>query len=76
WQQWKASSGWYRDNPEKVANLVDRAIKTQNPDWGDLNAMLETLLDDIREKLQKMVEMRDTVVLWLQNKGVSVELQF
>lgn len=27
-QQWKTSVGRYRDNPEKVANLFNRAVET------------------------------------------------
>ncbi|KFO55768.1 hypothetical protein N302_01143, partial [Corvus brachyrhynchos] len=50
-QQWKALVGQYRDNPEKVANLVRRAIKIYNPDWKDLNVVLDTLLDETEKEM-------------------------
>lgn len=40
-----------RDNPEKVANLVIRAIKTQDPDRSDLNVILDTLLDETEKEM-------------------------
>ncbi|KAL2294560.1 hypothetical protein Nmel_008297, partial [Mimus melanotis] len=46
----KAQLDHNRDNPEEVANLVSRAIKTQNPDWSDLNVMLDTLLDETEKR--------------------------
>uniref|UniRef100_A0A8C5TDA2 Core shell protein Gag P30 domain-containing protein n=1 Tax=Malurus cyaneus samueli TaxID=2593467 RepID=A0A8C5TDA2_9PASS len=48
-QQWKESVGRYRDNPERVAMHFVTAIKAQNPDWSDLNVMLDESLD-ISEK--------------------------
>lgn len=38
-----------------MANLVDRAIKTQNPDWGDLNAMMDTLDEREKENVRRTV---------------------
>lgn len=34
-----------------MANLADRAIKARNPDWGDLNVMLDTLLDETEKEM-------------------------
>lgn len=45
-QQWKASVGQCRENPEEVANFVDKAVKTQNPDCSNLDAMMGTLFDE------------------------------
>ncbi|KFO61793.1 hypothetical protein N302_12096, partial [Corvus brachyrhynchos] len=50
-QQWKNSNGKYRDNPERVAMSVEMAIKSQNPDWGDLNIMLDKLLDKTEREM-------------------------
>ncbi|KFO57812.1 hypothetical protein N302_03222, partial [Corvus brachyrhynchos] len=50
-QQWKNSIGKYRDNPERVAMRVEMAIKSQNPDWGDLNVMLDELLDKTEREM-------------------------
>ncbi|XP_027528820.1 uncharacterized protein LOC113962235 [Neopelma chrysocephalum] len=52
-QQWKAFVGAYRDNPDKVANYVERAIRTQNPDWCDLEVMMDTLLDSTEKEMVK-----------------------
>ncbi|XP_071410337.1 uncharacterized protein [Pithys albifrons albifrons] len=52
-QQWKASVGSYRDNPDKVANYVERAIKTQDPDWFDLEVLMDTLLDSTEKEMVK-----------------------
>uniref|UniRef100_A0A8U7N8D8 Uncharacterized protein n=1 Tax=Corvus moneduloides TaxID=1196302 RepID=A0A8U7N8D8_CORMO len=50
-QQWKNSIGKYRDNPERVAMRVEMAIKSQNSDWGDLNVMLDELLDKTEREM-------------------------
>ncbi|KAL2294521.1 hypothetical protein Nmel_008253 [Mimus melanotis] len=44
-EQWKTTVGKYKENPDKVVTLVERAINSQTPDWADLNSMLDTLLD-------------------------------
>uniref|UniRef100_A0A8U7N7Y5 Core shell protein Gag P30 domain-containing protein n=1 Tax=Corvus moneduloides TaxID=1196302 RepID=A0A8U7N7Y5_CORMO len=50
-QQWKNSIGKYRDNPERVAMCVEMAVKSQNPDWGDLNVMLYELLNKTEREM-------------------------
>lgn len=58
-EQWKTTVGKYKENPDKVATLVERAIITQNPDWADLNSMLDTLLDPTDNKwLIKLLQHR------------------
>ncbi|XP_017670586.1 PREDICTED: uncharacterized protein LOC108497467 [Lepidothrix coronata] len=52
-QQWKAFVGAYRDNPDKVANYMERAIRTQNPDWCDLEVMMDTSLDSTEKEMVK-----------------------
>ncbi|KAI1233215.1 hypothetical protein IHE44_0004809, partial [Lamprotornis superbus] len=55
-EQWKTPVGKYRENPDKVANLVERAINTQNLDWADLKSMMDTLLDLIgRQTVNKAI---------------------
>lgn len=50
-QQWKASVRRCRENPGKVASFVDKAVKTQNPHWSNLNAMMDTLLDKTENEM-------------------------
>ncbi|KFO64423.1 hypothetical protein N302_01051, partial [Corvus brachyrhynchos] len=52
-EEWKATVGKYKENPDKVANLVERTINTQNPDWSDLKSMIETLLDPTERQMVK-----------------------
>uniref|UniRef100_A0A8B9EJJ4 Core shell protein Gag P30 domain-containing protein n=1 Tax=Anser cygnoides TaxID=8845 RepID=A0A8B9EJJ4_ANSCY len=42
---WKQAAGTYRENPDKVARVMKMIIKTQNPDWDDLQVILDTLMD-------------------------------
>ncbi|XP_053910881.1 uncharacterized protein LOC128850478 [Cuculus canorus] len=42
---WKQSAGTYRENPDKVARVVKMIMKTQNPDWDDIQVLLDTLMD-------------------------------
>uniref|UniRef100_A0A8D2M3L5 Core shell protein Gag P30 domain-containing protein n=1 Tax=Zonotrichia albicollis TaxID=44394 RepID=A0A8D2M3L5_ZONAL len=42
---WKQSAGTYRENPDKMACIVKMVIKTQNPDWDDIQVILDTLMD-------------------------------
>ncbi|RMC21012.1 hypothetical protein DUI87_01868 [Hirundo rustica rustica] len=50
-EQWKTTVGKYKENPDKVATLVEWAINSQNPDWADLNSMLDTLLDPTERRM-------------------------
>lgn len=49
-EQWKATVRKYKENPDKVANLVEREINTQNPDWSDLKAMMRHCLIPLRDR--------------------------
>ncbi|KAJ7412765.1 hypothetical protein BTVI_45344 [Pitangus sulphuratus] len=62
-QQWKASVGTYTDNPEKMANYVERAIRTQNPDWYDLEVMLDAFLDSTEKEMVKQAAWSGTELL-------------
>ncbi|KFO58248.1 hypothetical protein N302_10919, partial [Corvus brachyrhynchos] len=65
-EQWKSTVGKYKENPDKVATLVQRAIQTQNPDWSDLAAMIETLLGPTeRQMVNKAIT--DSVELGIAN---------
>ncbi|KFW04527.1 hypothetical protein N327_08792, partial [Fulmarus glacialis] len=42
---WRQAAGNYRDNPEKTARAFEMLIKTQDPDWSDLDAMMGVVFD-------------------------------
>ncbi|KFO81779.1 hypothetical protein N303_00427, partial [Cuculus canorus] len=42
---WKQIAGAYRENPDKVARIVKMIMKTQNPEWDDIQVLLDTLMD-------------------------------
>ncbi|GAB0204071.1 hypothetical protein GRJ2_002872700 [Grus japonensis] len=48
---WKETAGTYQDDPERVAKVVETIIRTQNPDWEDLQVILDTLLEDTEKKM-------------------------
>lgn len=48
---WKQSAGAYRENPEKVARVVKMVIKTQNPDWNDLQVLLDLIMDSTEKEM-------------------------
>lgn len=48
---WKQAAGTYRENPDKVARVMKMIIKTQNPDWDDLQVILDTLMDSIENDM-------------------------
>ncbi|XP_037228048.1 uncharacterized protein LOC119140653 [Falco rusticolus] len=48
---WKQVAGNYREDPEKVGKVVDTIIRTQNPDWSDLQVILDNLLDDTEKQM-------------------------
>ncbi|RMB88909.1 hypothetical protein DUI87_34753 [Hirundo rustica rustica] len=48
---WKQSAGSYRENPERVARVVKMIIKTQNPDWNDMQVLLDTLMDSTEKEM-------------------------
>ncbi|XP_053911764.1 uncharacterized protein LOC128850785 isoform X2 [Cuculus canorus] len=48
---WKQSAGTYRENPSKVARVVKMILKTQNPDWDDIQVLLDTLMDSTEKEM-------------------------
>ncbi|RMC22236.1 hypothetical protein DUI87_00547 [Hirundo rustica rustica] len=64
---WKQSAGSYREDPDRTARVVKMVIKTQNPDWNDLQVLLDTLMDStekemvlraMTEKAREMIRLR------------------
>uniref|UniRef100_A0A8B9Z6Y2 Core shell protein Gag P30 domain-containing protein n=1 Tax=Buteo japonicus TaxID=224669 RepID=A0A8B9Z6Y2_9AVES len=52
---WKLAAGNYRDNPDRAASAFEMMIKTQDPDWKDIEAIMQVLFDSTeREIIQKM----------------------
>ncbi|KFO04651.1 hypothetical protein N312_11940, partial [Balearica regulorum gibbericeps] len=48
---WKETAGTYQDDPERVAKILETIIRTQNPNWEDLQVILDTLLEDTEKKM-------------------------
>ncbi|RMC22000.1 hypothetical protein DUI87_02871 [Hirundo rustica rustica] len=65
---WKQSAGSYREDPDRTARVVKMVIKTQNPDWNDLQVLLDTLMDSTEKEmvLRAMTEKaREMIRLWV-----------
>ncbi|KFR09658.1 hypothetical protein N306_01939, partial [Opisthocomus hoazin] len=43
-RSWKEIAGTYREDPERVAKVIESIIRTQEPDWKDLQVILDNLL--------------------------------
>ena len=55
---WKLAAGNYREDPEKVASAFEMIVKTQNPDWQDIEAILQVLFDSTeREMIRRAVRL-------------------
>jgi len=50
-RSWKVTAGTYREDPERVAKVTETVIRTQDPDWNDLQVILDNLLDDTEKKM-------------------------
>ncbi|KAL2303487.1 hypothetical protein Nmel_008757 [Mimus melanotis] len=48
---WKLMAGTYRDDPDKMAKVFEMMIKLQDPDWKDIDAMLEMLFDSTEREM-------------------------
>ncbi|KFP71378.1 hypothetical protein N310_07427, partial [Acanthisitta chloris] len=48
---WKQSAGTYRENPDKVARVVKVIMKTQNPDWDDIQVILDSFMDSTEKDM-------------------------
>ncbi|TRZ14577.1 hypothetical protein HGM15179_012533 [Zosterops borbonicus] len=67
---WKQSAGTYRDNPDNIARVVKMIMKTQNPDWEDIQVILDTLMDD-RERDMVLRAARESAREDIQNGLVT-----
>ncbi|KFP55168.1 hypothetical protein N323_04879, partial [Cathartes aura] len=47
----KATTGKYRDHPETVASAFEIMIKTQDPDWNDIEAIMQALFDSTEKEM-------------------------
>lgn len=52
---WEAVVGTYWADPEKMAKAFETIVKTQDPDWRDIDTMLEMLLDGTEREMLKPV---------------------
>ncbi|KFW61769.1 hypothetical protein AS28_03229, partial [Pygoscelis adeliae] len=43
-RSWKELAGTYREDPEKVTKIFETIVRTQYPDWTDIQVVLDTLL--------------------------------
>ncbi|KFV38902.1 hypothetical protein N341_12058, partial [Tyto alba] len=48
---WKESAGPYGEDPGKVGRVRGMIIKTQNPDWEDIQVILDTLMDSTEKQM-------------------------
>ncbi|KFQ65261.1 hypothetical protein N335_07732, partial [Phaethon lepturus] len=55
---WKQSIGTYRENPEGMHQLLETIMLTHNPNWGDMQALLNTFFtaDEKKMVLEKAKE--------------------
>ncbi|KFQ64201.1 hypothetical protein N335_02044, partial [Phaethon lepturus] len=50
-RSWKETAGIFREDPERVAKVFETIIWTQDPDWNDVQVILDTLLDGTEKKM-------------------------
>ncbi|KFQ38683.1 hypothetical protein N332_06050, partial [Mesitornis unicolor] len=43
---WKEAAGVYTKDPEKVGRIMETILRIQDPDWNDIQVILDTLLDE------------------------------
>ncbi|KFP96951.1 hypothetical protein N330_00327, partial [Leptosomus discolor] len=48
---WKETAGPYRGDPGKGGRVMGMIIKTQNPDWDDIQAILDTRMDSTEKQM-------------------------
>ncbi|XP_058715777.1 uncharacterized protein LOC131590004 [Poecile atricapillus] len=70
---WKQSAGNYRENPERVARVVKMIVRTQNPDWNDMQVLLDTLMDSTeKEMVLRAMKERAREMIRLYRVGETV----
>uniref|UniRef100_A0A674HBZ5 Core shell protein Gag P30 domain-containing protein n=1 Tax=Taeniopygia guttata TaxID=59729 RepID=A0A674HBZ5_TAEGU len=50
-EAWTRLAGPYREDPERVSRVFETILKTQNPDWGVIQVLLNTLLDSTEREI-------------------------
>uniref|UniRef100_A0A8C5U2I6 Core shell protein Gag P30 domain-containing protein n=1 Tax=Malurus cyaneus samueli TaxID=2593467 RepID=A0A8C5U2I6_9PASS len=50
-EAWMRLAGPYREDPERVSRVFETILKTQNPDWGLIQVLLDTLLDSAEREM-------------------------
>uniref|UniRef100_A0A8C5TS32 Core shell protein Gag P30 domain-containing protein n=1 Tax=Malurus cyaneus samueli TaxID=2593467 RepID=A0A8C5TS32_9PASS len=48
---WKLMAGTFQDDPDKMAKAFEMMIKIQDPDWKDIDTMLEMLFDSTEREM-------------------------
>ena len=48
---WKQAAGVYREDPERVGRVVETLIRTQDPNWNDLQVTFDSLLDSTENQM-------------------------
>ncbi|KAK4828197.1 hypothetical protein QYF61_024631 [Mycteria americana] len=48
---WRVTAGSYRDDPERVAKGFELIVKTQDPDWEDVDAMLDAVFSESEKQM-------------------------
>ncbi|KAK4816823.1 hypothetical protein QYF61_023887 [Mycteria americana] len=48
---WRVTAGNYRDDPERVAKGFELIVKTQDPDWEDVDAMLDAVFSESEKQM-------------------------
>lgn len=50
-EAWRRLAGPYREDPERVSRVFETILKTQNPDWGVIQVLLDALLDSTEREM-------------------------
>ncbi|TRZ19704.1 hypothetical protein HGM15179_007437 [Zosterops borbonicus] len=50
-EAWRRLAGPYREDPERVSRVFETILKIQNPDWGVIQVLLDTLLDSTEREM-------------------------
>ncbi|KFP34964.1 hypothetical protein N324_07933, partial [Chlamydotis macqueenii] len=54
---WKIAAGNYQDDPDRAASASEMMAKTQDPDWKDMEAIVQVLFDSTeREMIRKTAQ--------------------
>ena len=48
---WKIEAGSYRENPDQTAHAFETMIQTQDPDWKDIQVIIDVLFDIVQREI-------------------------